>query len=80
MILSVCPNPSVDCTIELDTLKTGSLNSVENKVITYSGKALNVAAEVKGVDKKDVLTAAGEKIGRGMLSGIFGKFKFWGKK
>ena len=43
-------------------------------------KALNVAAEVKGVDKKDVLTAAGEKIGRGMLSGIFGKFKFWGKK
>ena len=43
-------------------------------------KALNVAAEVKGVDKKDVLTAAGEKIGRGMLSGVLGKFKFWGKK
>lgn len=43
-------------------------------------KALNVAAEVKGVDKKDVLTAAGEKIGRGMLAGVFGKFKFWGKK
>lgn len=42
-------------------------------------KALNVAAEVKGVDKKDVLTAAGEKIGRGMLSGFLGKFKFWGK-
>lgn len=42
-------------------------------------KALNVCAEVKGVDKKDVLTAAGEKIGRGMLSGILGKFKFWGK-
>ena len=46
MILSVCPNPSVDCTIELDTLKTGSLNRVENKVITYSGKALNVAVGV----------------------------------
>lgn len=43
-------------------------------------KALNVAAEVKGVDKKDVLTAAGEKIGRGMLSGFLSKFKFWGKK
>lgn len=42
-------------------------------------KALNVCAEVKGVDKKDVLTAAGEKIGRGMLSGFFGKLKFWGK-
>ena len=43
-------------------------------------KALNVAVEVKGVDKKDVLTAAGEKIGRGMLAGVLGKFKFWGKK
>ena len=43
MILSVCPNPSVDCTIELDMLKTGALNRVENKVITYSGKALNAA-------------------------------------
>lgn len=43
-------------------------------------KALNVAAEVKGVDKKDVLTAAGERIGRGMLAGVLGKFKFWGKK
>jgi 1-phosphofructokinase len=46
MILSVCPNPSVDCTIELDTLKTGGLNRVENKVITYAGKALNVAVGV----------------------------------
>lgn len=43
-------------------------------------KALNVAAEVKGVDKKDVLTAAGEKIGRGFLRGLFGKLKFWGNK
>ena len=46
MILSVCPNPSVDCTIELDTLKTGGLNRIDNKVITYSGKALNVAIGV----------------------------------
>ena len=46
MILSVCPNPSVDCTIELDMLKTGALNRVENKVITYSGKALNAAIGV----------------------------------
>ena len=46
MILSVCPNPSVDCTIELDVLKLGSLNRIENKVITYSGKALNVAIGV----------------------------------
>lgn len=46
MILSVCPNPSVDCTIELDVLKLGSLNRIDNKVITYSGKALNVAIGV----------------------------------
>lgn len=46
MILSVCPNPSVDCTIELDTLRAGALNRIENKVITYSGKALNVAIGV----------------------------------
>lgn len=42
-------------------------------------KALNVAAEVKGVDKKDMLTAAGERIGRGMFRGIFGKLAFWKK-
>ena len=46
MVLSVCPNPCVDCTIELDTLKTGALNRIENKVITYSGKALNAAIGV----------------------------------
>ena len=46
MILSVCPNPSVDCTIELDSLRLGALNRIDNKVITYSGKALNVAIGV----------------------------------
>ena len=46
MILSVCPNPSVDCTIELAMLNPGALNRVENKVITYSGKALNAAIGV----------------------------------
>lgn len=46
MILSVCPNPSVDCTIELDALRPGALNRIENKVITYSGKALNAAIGV----------------------------------
>lgn len=50
MILSVCPNPCVDCTIELDTLKLGGLNRIENKIITYSGKALNVAIGVARLD------------------------------
>ncbi|MBE7086806.1 MAG: 1-phosphofructokinase family hexose kinase [Clostridiales bacterium] len=43
MILTICPNPSIDCTIELDNLNVGMLNRVRNKVETYSGKALNVA-------------------------------------
>ena len=46
MILSICPNPSIDCTIELDSLNVGKLNRVDNKVETYSGKALNVAVGV----------------------------------
>lgn len=46
MILSICPNPSIDCTIELDSLNVGMLNRIDNKVETYSGKALNVAIGV----------------------------------
>ena len=46
MILSICPNPSIDCTIELDSLNVGMLNRIDNKVETYSGKALNVAVGV----------------------------------
>ncbi len=43
MILSICPNPSKDCTLELDSLNVGKLNRIRNKVETFSGKALNVA-------------------------------------
>ena len=46
MILTICPNPSIDCTIELDSLNVGKLNRVDNKVETYAGKALNVAVGV----------------------------------
>lgn len=46
MILSICPNPSIDCTIELDSLNVGMLNRIDSKVETYSGKALNVAMGV----------------------------------
>lgn len=46
MILAVCPNPSMDCTIEVDDLNVGMLNRISNKVETYSGKALNVAIGV----------------------------------
>lgn len=46
MILTICPNPSIDCTIELDALNVGMLNRIDNKVETYSGKAMNVAIGV----------------------------------
>lgn len=48
MILTICPNPSIDCTIELDSLNVGKLNRIRSKVETYSGKALNVA---KGISR-----------------------------
>ena len=56
MILSICPNPSIDCTIELDSLNVGMLNKIDNKVETYSGKALNVAIGVARLNKKSVAT------------------------
>ncbi len=46
MILTVCPNPSIDRTIEVNALNVGSLNRIDSKVETYSGKALNVAIGV----------------------------------
>ena len=56
MILSICPNPSIDCTIELDNLNVGMLNRINNKVETYSGKALNVAIGVARLNKSCVAT------------------------
>lgn len=56
MILSICPNPSIDCTIELDNLNVGMLNRINNKVETYSGKALNVAIGVARLNKPCVAT------------------------
>ena len=56
MILSICPNPSIDCTIELDSLNVGMLNRIDNKVETFSGKALNVAIGVARLNQKSVAT------------------------
>ncbi|MBO4594080.1 MAG: 1-phosphofructokinase family hexose kinase [Clostridia bacterium] len=52
MILTICPNPSIDCTIELDSLNVGKLNRIANKVETYSGKALNVAIGVARLNEE----------------------------
>lgn len=56
MILTICPNPSIDCTIELDSLNVGMLNRIDNKVETYSGKALNVAIGVARLGEKCLTT------------------------
>lgn len=56
MILTICPNPSIDCTIELDNLNVGMLNRVSSKVETYSGKALNVAMGVARLGEKSLAT------------------------
>lgn len=56
MILSICPNPSIDCTIELDSLNVGMLNRIDNKVETYSGKAMNVAIGVARLGEECVST------------------------
>ncbi len=56
MILSICPNPSIDCTIELDSLNVGMLNRIDSKVETYSGKALNVAVGVARLGEESFAT------------------------
>ena len=46
MILTVCMSPSIDVTIELDSLNVGRTNVVKSKSIAFGGKALNVAIGV----------------------------------
>ena len=47
MILTVCPNPCIDCTIEIEDFKIGRLNRLDSKTENTSGKALNTAIGVK---------------------------------
>lgn len=46
MILTVCPNPCVDCTIEIENFSVGKLNRLDNKIENTSGKALNTAVGI----------------------------------
>ncbi|MBQ2718056.1 MAG: 1-phosphofructokinase family hexose kinase [Clostridia bacterium] len=46
MILTVCPNPCIDCTLELEKFNVGRLNRIENKIERWAGKALNTAVGV----------------------------------
>ncbi|MBQ9709438.1 MAG: 1-phosphofructokinase family hexose kinase [Clostridia bacterium] len=56
MILTICPNPSIDCTIELNNLNVGRVNRIENKMLTYSGKAINVAIGVRRLGGESTVT------------------------
>lgn len=56
MILTICPNPSIDRTIELDSLNVGHLNRIHSMVETYSGKALNVAIGVARLGEECLAT------------------------
>ena len=47
MILTVCPNPCIDCTIEIEDFKIGKLNRLDNKIENTSGKALNTAVGIR---------------------------------
>jgi len=56
MILSVCPNPCIDFTVELEQLNIGKLNRITSKVVTYSGKALNAAIGVRRLSGESFVT------------------------
>lgn len=43
MILTVCPNPCIDYTIEVENLNVGRLTRIDNKIKHYAGKACNTA-------------------------------------
>lgn len=47
MVLTVCMSPSIDVTIELDSLNVGQTNVVKSKRLSFGGKALNVAIGVR---------------------------------
>lgn len=56
MILSICPNPSIDCTMELEQLNVGKTNRINNKILTYSGKAMNVGIGVRRLGADSFVT------------------------
>lgn len=56
MVLTICPNPSIDLTVEVDSLNVGMLNRIRSKVETYSGKALNVAKGIARLGGRAIAT------------------------
>ena len=56
MILTVCMSPSVDVTVELDSLNIGKTNVVKRKTFSFGGKGLNVAIGVSRLGCKSHTT------------------------
>lgn len=55
-ILVVCPNPSIDVTLELADFIHGGLNRTKSSVTNYSGKGINVAKGIKRLGGDVILT------------------------
>ena len=56
MILTVCMSPSVDVTVEVDSLNIGKTNVAKSKSVLFGGKALNVAVGVKRLQGESRVT------------------------
>lgn len=52
MILTVCPNPCIDCTIEVENLDVGRLSRIDNKIENCAGKACNTAIGIARLGEK----------------------------
>lgn len=57
MILTVCPNPCIDYTIEVENINVGRLNRIENRIEHFAGKACNTAIGVSRLGES--VTATG---------------------
>ena len=63
MILTICPNPCIDYTIEVENLLVGRLSRIENKIEQFAGKALNTAIGVSRLGES--VTASGFMFDKG---------------
>ena len=54
MIVTVTINPAIDRTIEVDSLKRGSLNIIKRTVYDAGGKGINVSKTIKALGGKSI--------------------------
>lgn len=66
MILTLTMNPAVDKTAEVDTLKVGELNRLNNVMMDAGGKGINVS--------KTIAQLNGNSIAHGVIAGNSGAF------